>query len=99
VWLALLGATGMTGATGPVGAQGPAGVGSSFYEVAVTGGGTTTVVTATCNAGDVVTGGGYSQPGNGGILSTYPTNGNAWTVVGYSGTVAITVYAICAHTS
>jgi hypothetical protein len=93
------GATGATGATGPTGATGATGSAgiNAFHKVessssnAITG-----TVTATCAAGEVVTGGGYTDSGEVQVIVSAPSSaGDAWIVSFLFNNGTITATAIC----
>ena len=108
------GPQGPTGAQGPVGPQGPPGV-LGFYTRTATlllvAGVTVTTESASCDAGDVVTGGGYQFPqqivfgGPGSATSLHitdsrPDGADGWlvTTVNQTGqpSLELTVYVVCA---
>ena len=107
------GLTGATGSTGPAGATGPQGPPGIFniYQVSVPstplgGGPPATTLTATCNTGDKVIGGGYqlAPPNTAGVFITRNvanSGGTAWQVsaLNTDGSVNIIVTAICAKLS
>ena len=106
------GATGATGPQGPAGATGPASTYANTTSFSVPPDNALHSATATCNAGDVLVGGGDN--GNSissnavflgaGIVTGEPatfvgTQPTAWTVGavnGSTGSFTITVYALCA---
>lgn len=92
------GTDGTLGATGPQGATGPTGV-SAFHRVVSSVGSTvgTSTITASCSAGEVVTGGGFAES-NATISASGPNGaGDGWTVSYWaaSGPVSVTANAIC----
>jgi len=87
------GATGTTGATGPTGSPGV----NAFHEAfSATSTAATGTLTATCDAGEVVTGGGFTDTAAGQIISSAPSvAGNAWTVSFILNSGTVTAIAIC----
>jgi hypothetical protein len=96
------GADGADGATGPAGADGADGIGG-YYTTSpgVSSGAGTGIITLTdsCSVGDAAIGAGIRYTGTkGGMLESYPSASNSWTIVytrsGGGGDVTLTV--ICA---
>ncbi|MCH7805436.1 MAG: collagen-like protein [Acidobacteria bacterium] len=108
------GPQGPTGAQGPVGPQGPPGVLGFYTRTAIlllVAGVTVTTESASCDAGDVVTGGGWQFPpeivfeGSGPASSLHitesrPDGADGWLVTALGGTgqpnLQLTVYVVCA---
>jgi Collagen triple helix repeat (20 copies) len=95
------GVAGPTGATGATGPTGSAGV-NAFHKVTVADSSVVTgTLTAACDVGEVVSGGGVDAP-DGIIHQSAPTAaGNGWTlaVSGNSGTVTVTAICVAGTTS
>jgi hypothetical protein len=96
------GPQGIQGPMGPQGPQGPAGLLSgSAIKTANSIGTNSQTVTASCDSGKVLLGGGYLVTGNVEITGSYPTISGgigSWKVAGdpsNSGGNSFTVYALC----
>ncbi|MEV4892151.1 hypothetical protein AB0K48_22475, partial [Nonomuraea sp. NPDC055795] len=89
---------GQKGETGPQGPKGEPGTGgglkATVVKTASISGGSGT---ATCDAGYVVTGGGFSL-NHGGVIRSSMPSGNGWSV-STTGNASGSVYAVCAPTA
>ncbi len=106
------GPAGPAGPTGPVGPQGPAGPVSTYFRTAsvIVANGSSAIVSAVCDAGDLVTGGGFSfvpPTGPHSIRHSGPDDGSGtvldrWVVSGANDSgsdVELTSLAVCADVS
>jgi hypothetical protein len=98
----LEGATGRRGREGPQGPPGVLGFSTvASNPVSVPGGGSSGSASATCDSGDVVTGGGFEAVGAAFFFAevSAPTGADTWTVTGknFTGTaIDLIAYAVCA---
>jgi hypothetical protein len=85
------GVDGKDGKDGADGAPGPAGPAITTHLVSVAGIGTATV---TCDAGEVVVGGGGKVIGAS-LVESYPSTVSSWTVTASATNKAVSAYAVC----